>query len=202
MTAPQLTPTEAIEALAAAAADRGVVLNRVKVAKLLYLADLAAVERGDHAFTGIPWVWDNYGPWNNAFYSWFERCQVDGTLQETIVPTFSGSPEHRYTATDQIVRAASDWLQYLEEVLEAHGAKSAVELRDLVYRTEPMKRVQATGKRGDALDLGEGRGSFLDAAFSIDDSDADEDPEVDLPHWLEDPQRELLPLTSAFFDRR
>lgn len=50
------------------ARDQGCVLNRTKVAKLLYLADLSAVEEGGVAFSGATWRWENYGPFDPAQY--------------------------------------------------------------------------------------------------------------------------------------
>lgn len=46
------------------ARDQGHLLDRTKIAELLYLADLSAVENGGIAFSGATWRWENYGPFD------------------------------------------------------------------------------------------------------------------------------------------
>lgn len=48
------------------ARERGYIITRLTMAKLLYLADLAAVREGDEPVSGVEWRWLNHGPFNNA----------------------------------------------------------------------------------------------------------------------------------------
>src|SRR5687767_6630928 len=48
-----------------AARIRGIQITRTKIAKLLYLADLRAIEDNRPPVSGVEWKWLEHGPYNN-----------------------------------------------------------------------------------------------------------------------------------------
>ena len=68
------------------ARDQGCVLNRTKIAKLLYLADLSAVEEGGVAFSCATWRWENYGPFDPAQYRVEDALVASKIIERTQDP--------------------------------------------------------------------------------------------------------------------
>ena len=71
---------ECIEALLVLASRKNLRINRTKVAKLLYLADLRSVDQSGTAGSGIAWRWLNHGPFDNVLSS-----IEDGLVRQRIV---------------------------------------------------------------------------------------------------------------------
>lgn len=69
----------AVLALLRAARVDGVIVNRTKLAKLLYLADLRAVEQGLPPGTSVEWRWRHYGPYSDIL------LRVEGDLERAEV---------------------------------------------------------------------------------------------------------------------
>ena len=71
----------AVLAMLKAAKELDCEINRTKLAKLLYFADLRAIEVGGTAFSGAVWRWRNYGPYDNALIR-AERIIVSADLAD------------------------------------------------------------------------------------------------------------------------
>ncbi|WP_435108669.1 hypothetical protein [Nocardiopsis synnemataformans] len=139
------------------ARDQGHSLNRTKIAKLLYLADLSAVENGSVAFSGATWRWENYGPFDPAQYRVEDALVATGIIERT---QDSQSPcgEVRLRLVEDIeAPLESVPLTVLGRTVAEHGGKSAAQLRDLTYETAPMVQAQSEGERGVLLDLNRAR---------------------------------------------
>ena len=195
-------PERSIEALAAAAKSRGIELTIMMVAKLLYLADLRAVRQDGQAYSGIRWLWDNHGPWNNAIYTYVERDRRRGVIdvQEFLEPVRTKV----VTATSSASTDAGDFLEHIEAILEAYGHLAPSELRDLTYQTSPMIKAQADEAHKRPLDLTvRPAGSWFDTATALGDDDLYFDDEgEDLPRWTEEPEGPLMSVGRALYRRR
>lgn len=140
-----------------AASARGFDVGRTKLAKLLYLCDLEAVERFGEPFTGIVWKWENHGPYNAQTI----RSVEDLLVQEghiTVTPEWVG-PEHRQQTLvlkqdRPTARALEQRLaELVGEVVGEFGGLNATELIALAYTTPAMEAAQQSGARGDTLDI-------------------------------------------------
>lgn len=139
------------------ARDQGHSLNRTKIAKLLYLADLFAVENGGVAFSGATWRWENHGPFDPAQYRVEDALVASGIIERTQDPQ-SPCGEVRLRLVEDIdapLESAS--LAVLGATVSEHGGKSAAQLRDLSYGTAPMVQARSEGERGVLLDLNRAR---------------------------------------------
>ena len=152
--------SEVMKALLGLAAARNLWMSRMKVAKLLYLADLRSVEHEGVAGSGVVWQWRHYGPFSNSLQG-VEKDLVDnGDIELDVTRNWHGSREYHLTAPSlnlSSVESADRFLAHLDAVLAEHGHRSATALKDLTYETEPMCEAQANGRREAILDLGERR---------------------------------------------
>ena len=139
------------------ARDQGRTLNRTKIAKLLYLADLSAVEHGGVAFSGATWRWENYGPFDPAQYRVEEALVASGIIERTPVPQSPCGEVRLRLVEDVDTPLESEPLTVLGKVVAEHGGRSAAQLRDLSYETDPMVQAQTEGERGVLLDLNRAR---------------------------------------------
>ncbi|XKK40108.1 Panacea domain-containing protein [Nocardiopsis sp. ARC36] len=144
-------------ALFRVARDQGHALNRTKIAKLLYLADLSAVEDGGVAFTGATWRWENYGPFDPAQYRVEDALVAAGIIERTQDPQSACGEVRLRLVEDVDAPLEPAPLTVLGRVLAQHGGKSAARLRDLTYETSPMVQAQSEGERGVLLDLNRAR---------------------------------------------
>lgn len=131
------------------ARERGYVITRLKMAKLLYLADLAAVRAGDEPVSGVQWRWLAHGPFNNALQFLendlaerhiIQRDQYYSGFQVRLV---QDPPGYDMPPGEMAV---------LERVLSEYGNLAASSLKDLSYQTLPMLDAQERGP-GVVLDL-------------------------------------------------
>lgn len=139
------------------ARDQGRVLNRTKIAKLLYLADLFAVENGGVAFTGATWRWENYGPFDPAQYRVEDALVAAGIIERTRDLQNPCGEVRLRLVEDVDTTLGAEALTVLGKVVAEHGARSAAQLRDLTYETAPMVQAQTDGERGVLLDLNRAR---------------------------------------------
>lgn len=149
-----------MKALLGLAAARRLLMSRMKVAKLLYLADLRSVEHEGTAGSGVVWQWRHYGPFSNGLKSVEEDLVTNGDIELDVTRTRFGNREYRLAAPPLHLaefESTDGFLAHLDAVLEEHGRRSATELKDLTYRTEPMREAQAEGRKEAILDLGERR---------------------------------------------
>ncbi|WP_181874355.1 type II toxin-antitoxin system antitoxin SocA domain-containing protein [Marinitenerispora sediminis] len=144
-------------ALLKSARDHKHTLNRTKIAKLLYLADLKSVEDGGVPFSGATWRWENYGPFDSALYR-VEESLTSAGIVERVDDRGGVTGEVRLRLVQDVESPLSAELDGLvQQVVTEHGAKSAVALRDLSYETSPMLAAQAGGTRGVLIDLNRAR---------------------------------------------
>ena len=131
------------------ARERGYVVTRLKMAKLLYLADLAAVRQGDEPVSGVEWRWLNHGPFNNAL-QFLENDLVNAGMVRRD-PYYYG---YQVRLVQDPVGAIlpADELALLERTLAEFGDLAASSLKDLSYQTPPMLDAQERGQ-GVVLDL-------------------------------------------------
>ena len=136
---------------------RGFGIGRTKLAKLLYLCDLEAVERFGEPFTGIEWKWENHGPYNTQTIRSVESLLVSGG-HITVTPEWVGPQHQRQTLVLRQDRPTTRALEQrlaelVGEVVSEVGGLNATALSALVYKTPAMEAAQESGVRGDTLDI-------------------------------------------------
>jgi uncharacterized phage-associated protein len=149
----------ALLAVLKAAREHDHPITRTKLVKLLYFADLRAVEDGDTAFTGATWRWRHYGPHDQALTT------AENTVVETLqlVERDDWTGQYEYAACD--LRLAFDiddplppsQMEIVRAVVRELGGLSATALKDLSYETPPMVEAKTAGERDVILDLGKAR---------------------------------------------
>ncbi len=90
--------SEAMKALLGIAAARNLRMSRMKVAKLLYLADLRSVEHDGVAGSGVVWQWRHYGPFSNSLKRVENALVANGDIEMDVRRTWYGSKEYRLAA--------------------------------------------------------------------------------------------------------
>lgn len=157
----------------------------MKVAKLLYLADLRSVEHDGVAGSGVVWQWRHYGPFSNSLKRVENALVANGDIEMDVRRTWYGSKEYRLAAPPldvSSVESADSFLEHLDAVLADFGHRSATELKDQAYRTDPMLEAQANGEKEAILDLGECRpvpdatATLTQFQQMLDEHVADSDP--------------------------
>ena len=149
-----------MKALLGLAAARSLRMSRTKVAKLLYLADLRSVQHEGVAGSGVVWQWRHYGPFSNSLQGVEKDLVANGDIKLDVTHNWHGSREYRLAAPSldlSSVEGADRFLAHLDAVLAELGHRSATDLKDLTYQTEPMREAQAHGRKEAILDLGEHR---------------------------------------------
>lgn len=147
----------AVLALLKAARELDLEITRTKLAKLLYLADLEAVESGGTQFSGATWRWDTDGPYDHALIR-AEDWLVDSEILERHDDRGADFGSCVLTLTVELGDPldAADML-CVRNVLRLHQGKTATGLRDISHATAPMIEAQAGGERGVLLDLNRAR---------------------------------------------
>jgi hypothetical protein len=146
---------DAITLLAELSSEQGGALNRVKLAKLLYLLELRAWREFGHGVTGIEWRWDNYGPYSVAIPEACTRMETTDELALAEISSYYGSSEYRIRSRyPRYFRQPNPATKKLaQEIMAEYGLWTASALKALTYKTEPMQLIQQNGRRGDVLDL-------------------------------------------------
>ncbi|WP_160573563.1 Panacea domain-containing protein [Actinomadura physcomitrii] len=156
--APLRGPAAAVAYLLAAARANGMRMNRTKLTKLLYLADLRAVERGLPPGSGLEWRWRHYGPHSLRLKEVERDLREAGHVQvEESVDPYNGYCEyaiHLMDAPQTVIDA--EFTEIINAVLADFGEWSAGQLRDLTYQTPPMQEAVRGGRREVRLDLAGG----------------------------------------------
>ncbi|MFI6758976.1 Panacea domain-containing protein [Micromonospora sp. NPDC050417] len=151
MTQPSASPRTITAYLATLrlARERGYIITRLKMAKLLYLADLAAIRKGDDPISGVEWKWLNHGPFNNALQFLENDLARDGIVQ--LDPYYFGF-QVRLVGDLPGYDMPPEELAVLEGILSEFGNVAASSLKDLSYQTPPMVDALQRGQ-GVVLDL-------------------------------------------------
>lgn len=146
------------------ASKRDFPMTRTKLLKLLYLADLRAVDEGKAVRSEVNWVWYNYGPFDKQVLLVEDTLAFAGTIERTEVSGYSGKtynllrvpPESEEKLVDQ-TEWDREFFAILHRVIDEHGELSPTQLTRLAYETPPMKLAQEdNGERGVALDMSAG----------------------------------------------
>ncbi|MFE5108569.1 hypothetical protein [Streptomyces sp. NPDC056663] len=133
-------------------------INRTKLAKLLYLADLEAVDQGYAPGSGVEWRWRHYGPYSNALREIEEDLELAGIVRVSETTNYYGTPEVRLILAIKAPQVEIDerFARIVEDVVSGKGQLSATQLKDLTYQTPPMLAAQNMGRREVRLDLAGG----------------------------------------------
>jgi uncharacterized phage-associated protein len=138
------------------ASEQGFTVTRTKVAKLLYLCDLRAVETGLDPFTGVHWKWLHYGPFDRDLLTLEESLVSRQRVERTMTQNYFGTPEYRLTVDADIsVSLAGEFWDIVRSVVVEFGRYAPSTLRDITYQTPPMQTAQEHGQREVDLDLSE-----------------------------------------------
>jgi uncharacterized phage-associated protein len=145
----------AVFALLSAARAQGAVITRTKLAKLLYLADLRAVEELGRPGSGVEWRWLHYGPFSNLLLSVEDGLVDAGIVNRETSQNYYGNTEHRLRlgASQVPVHVDVQFSTIIEKIVLEYGKLAASTLRDLTYQTPPMIEAQSESTRGEILDL-------------------------------------------------
>lgn len=145
----------AVVALLLAARAKGARISRTKVAKLLYLADLKAVEDLGRPGSGVTWRWLHYGPFNNELLRIEDDLVSAGVIDRECVERDYGGSEFRlrYVGSECTLDIDAEFARIVGEIVQQHGNLAASTLKDMTYQTEPMREAQEGGARGVVLDL-------------------------------------------------
>ncbi|MDG4803737.1 type II toxin-antitoxin system antitoxin SocA domain-containing protein [Micromonospora sp. WMMD980] len=130
----------------------GYVITRLKIAKLLYLADLRAIEAGDDPVSGIQWKWLNYGPYNNSLLFLEDELVEAGVVRREPEPYYGGQWLRLIDEASVGYDMEPEEMAVLSSVVAEFGDLLATSLKDLSYQTAPMRDAQGRG-RGTTLDL-------------------------------------------------
>jgi uncharacterized phage-associated protein len=137
-----------------AAREQGVEITKTKLVKLLYMADLQAVESGENQFSGATWRWDNFGPYDSALtraeYE-LSNSNLISRRDDRLFDEYGACVLSLAVDIDDPLPAQS--MQIVRDIVRRLGGKSATALKDLSYKTSPMVEAQAGGERGVLLDL-------------------------------------------------
>jgi uncharacterized phage-associated protein len=156
---PSLQPLlGSVLAVLKAAQEQGHDMNRTKLVKLLYFADLAAVEDGGTPFIGATWRWDHFGPYDTAI----RRAEDAGVAMRLVERDDRTRPYeygacHLKLALDIDDPLPAETMEFVRHVVDEFGAKTAGALKDLSYETAPMVEATAAGDRKVLLDLSRAR---------------------------------------------
>ncbi len=133
--------------IVARALDRGVTLNRMRLVKLLYLADVESVRSRRPALTGVEWIFFHYGPYA------YELIDVLSAMESDELETSKWGGNVLYRAAPG-APDAHDWnagtRRTVDRVVNRFAPLDLNELLDYVYfHTGPM----INAERGRPLDL-------------------------------------------------
>ncbi|MEV4378418.1 hypothetical protein [Streptosporangium sp. NPDC049644] len=139
------------------ARELDVELTPETLAKLLYLADLDAIELGRTQFSGATWRWDDSGPYDHALTR-AEDWVVESELVERRETPHADRDSYVLTVTVDIedpLNVAD--MECVRNVVRLHGGRSVTGLEELSAETAPVIEAQVAGDRGVLLDLNRAR---------------------------------------------
>lgn len=149
-----------IEALLVLASRKNLQINRTKVAKLLYLADLRSVDQSGTSGSGVAWRWLNHGPFDNVLSSIEDGLVRKGVIERetTRWGRWNENREHdlkAVNASSSLVDESDVFVAHIDAVLDDLGSWTANKLKKHAYQTPPMVEAKENDDRGGLLDLGE-----------------------------------------------
>lgn len=140
------------------ARQSGVSINRTKLAKLLYLADLRAVEHGLPPGSDVEWRWRNYGPHSATLQDVEDDLRSAHVIDVSRTLTNFGVKEIRLKLVDATPQLELDqeFIRIVEDIMNEFAHQSATQLKNFAYQTSPMLAAKRKGKREVRLDLAGG----------------------------------------------
>lgn len=117
-------------------------LGRTMLIKLIYLTDLEARRYLGRPMSGLTYRLWQQGPFDPALYKTLDRLRDSGEITEEMVP-FSVGTGYRYRSarpgrTHELNPAEEALLTY---VLGTYATKDLQQVLDVVYDSEPMRRI-------------------------------------------------------------
>lgn len=148
----------AVVQLLSVARASGVIVNRTKLAKLLFLADFEAVGQGAAPGSGVEWRWRHYGPYSDSLRAIETDLELAGIVRSIRTANFYGTLEVRLALAGETpqLEIDSQFAEIVERIVSEKGSLSATQLKDLTYQTPPMLAAQKLGQREVRLDLAGG----------------------------------------------
>lgn len=135
-----------------AARDKGCEITRLKLAKLLYLADLHAIQHGDDAVSGVRWLWLNYGPYNNGLLALEDEFVSAGVVRRETEPFYGGNVLELVRDDYEAGELSPADFSCIYQTVADYGYMAATSLKDVSYQTPPMIEAQSKG-RGFVLNM-------------------------------------------------
>jgi len=135
-----ITLEDAIALLVSQATSAGIRLTRTKLVKLLYFVDLRAWEQLGQTVTGVEWIWHHYGPYSPSIVEACERMAASDELEVRETSIYYDPP-------------GRDLVNLVRTTLRDFGRLAPAKIGDLSYETEPMRRLVASGHRGDTIEF-------------------------------------------------
>jgi uncharacterized phage-associated protein len=135
-------------------------MTRTKVAKLLYLADVELNRARGRQATEVRWKWHHHGPFDDSLFRIEEHLRWAKLIEMDKTQNYYGTPEVRLelaadptSVTSSLEEKDPMAVRVIADVVTRLGHLAASALKDLTYRTEPMRKAQGTNARGQELDL-------------------------------------------------
>jgi len=117
----------------------GVVVSRIKVVKLLYLADILSKEKTGHTLTGLTYVYHFYGPYNPKIIEALIELDNSGAIQEVYDPILD---KYVYEATTSPPSLPHEIKEILDEVVCRYCKMDLDDLISVTYDTPQMQRTR------------------------------------------------------------
>ncbi|MFF9309801.1 type II toxin-antitoxin system antitoxin SocA domain-containing protein [Streptomyces sp. NPDC014748] len=148
----------AVVQLLSVARASGVIVNRTKLAKLLFLADFEAVDQGCAPGSGVEWRWRHFGPYSDSLRDIEADLEQAGVVKVVETTNYYGTLEVRLALAGETPQVEIDakFAEIVEHIVSEKGRLSATQLKDLTYQTPPMVAAQKLGQREVRLDLAGG----------------------------------------------
>jgi uncharacterized phage-associated protein len=151
-------PAAAIAYLLATARTNGMRVNRTKLTKLLYLAELRSVEQGLPSGSGLEWRWRHSGPHSLRLGEVERDLREAGViLVEESSDPYTGCREcviHLLDVPQMVI--TTEFATIVDGVLADYGRWSAGQLRDLTHQTPPVQEAIKQRRHEARLDLAGG----------------------------------------------
>ncbi len=143
-----------VQAVVSRARERGGYVTKTKLAKYLYLLDIAHYRRTGTILTGFPWRFHLYGPWTEDFERLYAnlietgRIEVSASLKPDVEAEFVSSSQR--VPLEEAINDPQLQLEF-RRIVDTWAGRRLGEMLDYVYfHTEPMEGAT----RGAALDFG------------------------------------------------
>ncbi|MGV9533957.1 hypothetical protein ACWDR9_09945 [Streptosporangium sandarakinum] len=128
-------------------------ITGAKLAPLLYLADLDAIESGRTRFSGAAWRWDGHGPYDHTLIRAAEWI-LENEPAERRDSADMEYGSYVFSLTTDIDDPLSPVdMDCVRAMIQLHGGRSEADLSDLSHETAPIAEAYAAGERGALLDL-------------------------------------------------